>query len=52
MRVQARAWRRVGGIIWDRKLKKQLKVSVGGMCGTSLCVLVRNTCTDTETGEE
>ena len=53
-RVQAgaTAWRRVEGIMWDRKLKKQLKGSVGSLSGTSLYIRVRNTGTDREAGGE
>ena len=51
-RVQAgaAAWRRVEGIMWDRKLKKQL--SVGSLRGTSLRIWIGNTGTDRETGED
>ena len=50
-RVQAgaAAWRRMEGIMWDRKLKKQLK---GSLRGTSLYIRVGNTGTDRETGGE
>ena len=45
-RVQAgaAAWRRVGGIMWGRKLKKQLKrKSVGSLRDASLYIRVGNT---------
>ena len=37
-RVQAGAWRRVEGIMWDRKLKKQLKGKVLEACVVSACI--------------
>ena len=46
----AAAWRRREGIIWDRKLKKQLKGEVLEACGTILYIQVGNTGTDRETG--
>ena len=38
--------------MWDRKLRKRCWESVGGLCGTCLCIWVGNTCTDRETGGE
>ena len=53
-RVQAgaTACTRVEGIMWDRKLKKQLleRKSVGSLRDTGLYIQVRNTETDSETG--
>ena len=49
----AAAWRRLEGIMWDRKLKKQQKRKcVGSLRGTCLDIRVGNTGTDRETGGE
>ena len=52
LQTGATARRRVEGIMWDRKLKKQVKGSVGSLRGTSLCMWVGITCTDRVTGGE
>ena len=43
-RVQAGAavWRRVEGIMWDRKLKKQLKGKVLKACVVPACIYIRH----------
>ena len=53
MQAGAAAWRRVEGIMWGRKLKKQLKGKVfGSLRGTSLYIQVGNSGIDIETGGE
>ena len=53
-RVQtgAAAWRRVEGIMWDRKLKKQLKGKVLGTCVVPTCIYGLGTLALTERQEE
>ena len=54
-RVQAgaAAWRRVEGIMWGRKLNKQLKRKrAGSLRDASLYIRVGNTGTDRETGND
>ena len=53
-RVQAgaAAWRRVEGIMWDRKLKKQLKGKVLEACVVPACVYRLGTLALTERQEE
>ena len=53
-RVQAgaAAWRRVEGIMWDRKLKKQLKVNMLEACVVQACVYELGTLALTEKQEE
>ena len=53
-RVQAgaAAWRRVEGIVWDRKLKKQLKGKVLEACMVPVCIYGLRTLALTERQEE
>ena len=53
-RVQAgaAAWRRVEGIMWDRKLKKQLKGKVLEACAVPACIYGLGTLVPTERQEE
>ena len=46
------AWRRVEGIMWDRKLKKQLKGKVLEVCVVPACIYGLGTLALTERQEE
>ena len=43
LQAGAAAWRRVEGIMWDRKLKKQLKGKVLETCLVPTCINVLGT---------
>ena len=50
MQAGAAAWKRVEGIMWDRKLKKQLKGKVLEACMVPACICGLGN--DRETGGE